>query len=149
MVEVAADGGCPEGHPPAAISGVIALGHAEPVPTLPKFNFAAFALPPVWGPAHGQWVGVLFLPIWIFADNVASTIGRGNIALAGVLVVLPATFAFQAYFAKRANGLAWRRVAGRLTIEEFTRRERLWAYACVPVGMALLGWALYYRLVLA
>jgi hypothetical protein len=149
IVEVGNSGACPKGHPAEAVSAVVALGPDEAVPSLPRFNFAAFALPPVWGPAHGQWVGVIFLPIWIFADNVASTLGRGNIAVAGALVVLPATVAFQAYFAKRANGLAWRRVAGRRSLNEFVRKERLWALACVPIGVALLGWALYYRLVLS
>jgi len=59
------------------------------------------------------------------------------------------TIAFQAYFAKRANGVAWRRVAARVSIDEFVRRERVWALVCVPIGGALLAWALYYRLVLA
>jgi len=149
IVELASDGSCPKGHPRAAVTAVMPLGPDEPVPRLPRFNFAAFALPPVWGPAHGQWVGVLFLPIWVFADDVASTLGRGNMALAGAAVILPATFAFQAFFAKRANGLAWRRVAGRMSVDEFARRQRLWAMVCVPIGLALLGWALYYRLVLA
>ena len=149
IVELGAGGECPSGHPAAAVSAVVPLRPEEPVPSLPRFNLAAFLLPPVWGPAHGQWVGVLFLPIWVFADNVAATLGRGNIAVAGVAIVLPATVAFQAYFAKRANGLAWRRAAGRLSIEEFVRRERLWAFVCAPIGVALLCWALYYRLVLA
>ena len=36
---------------------------------LPRFNVAAFLLPPIWGPAHGIWATILFYPIWLFADN--------------------------------------------------------------------------------
>lgn len=142
------EGRCPAGHPSEAISGKILLAGDEPVPQLPRFNWGAFALPPVWGPAHGQWVGVFFLPIWLFADSAIAAAGRnGFTAVMGVFVAI-GTLAFQAFFAKRANGVAWRRVCDRVSVKEFARRERVWAYACVPVGVALLGWAFYYRLVL-
>ncbi|HSK46729.1 MAG TPA: viscotoxin-A3 [Coriobacteriia bacterium] len=149
IVERSADGCCPEGHPPAALTGSIPLASDEVVPSLPRVNWGAFALPPVWGPAHGQWVGVLFLPIWLFTDSVASTASRGPVALVAAVLVLLLTVAFQFYFAKRANGVAWRRVADHVSVEEFIRRQRRWTVACVPVGVALLGWGLFYRFVLA
>jgi len=37
---------------------------------LPRFNVAAFLLPPIWGPAHGFWVTILYYPIWLFVDNL-------------------------------------------------------------------------------
>lgn len=149
IVEREPDGTCPKGHPAAALAGSVPLRPGDPVPSLPRFNWAAFALPPVWGPAHGQWVGVIFLPIWLFVDNALSVAGRslGTAAVAVVIVAL--TLAFQAFFAKRANGVAWRRVCDRVGVEEFSRRQRLWAYACVPIGLALLAWGIYYRFVLA
>lgn len=149
IVERQSDGRCSAEHPAAALSGHIPLVAGEQIPSLPRFNWAAFALPPVWGPAHGQWAGIFFLPIWLFADSVASTAGRGPIALVVAVLVLVGTLAFQAYFAKRANGVAWRRVAARVSVDEFVRRERVWAYVCVPIGAALLAWGLYYRLALA
>ncbi len=27
---------------------------------MPRFNIAAFLLPPVWGPAHGMWAAIVF-----------------------------------------------------------------------------------------
>lgn len=150
IVERAADGDCPAGHPAAAVAGRIDLQDGEPVPQLPRFNLAAFLIPPVWGPFHGQWAGAIFLPIWLFADNViASAAGRGAGAVAGSVFVALATVGAQVFFAKRANGVAWRRVASHMSVAEFSRRQRTWAFAAVPLAAILLGWATYYRLVLA
>lgn len=148
IIERVEGGACPKGHPAEAISGKILLRSDEPLPALPRFSWAAFALPPVWGPAHGQWVGVLFLPIWLFADSAVESAARGRWAVTGAVIVALGTVAFQAYFAKRANGVAWRRVSDRMSVDEFARRERVWALACVPVGLLLLGWGLLYRFVL-
>jgi hypothetical protein len=150
LVERAADGSCPNGHPAEAVSGRLLLDGSEPVPQLPRFNLAAFLIPPVWGPAHGQWVGAIFLPIWLFMDSIIASAGRGGVAteIAAAVVVL-CTLAFGAFFAKRGNGLAFRRVIGRVSVGEYVRRERLWAIASVPAAALLLGWALWYRLVFA
>ena len=152
IVERAPGGGCtrnPE-HPPAAISGRVVLDPGEPLPALPLFNLAAFLVPPVWGPANGQWAGAVFLPTWLFVDSaIASAVGRGaGVALGAVLVVC-ATLAAQAWFAKRANGLAWRRIAESVSVGEFARRQRVWAVASIPVFLLLMGWGAYYRVVLA
>lgn len=144
-----ARGDCEQGHPPEFVTGFIPLAEGQTPPSLPRFNWAAFALPPVWGPAHGLWVGAIFLPIWLFADSVLSTISAGSVARAGAVVVMVATCAFQAFFAKRANGLAWRRVSDTVSVEQFVRRQRMWTLLCVPLGFALLSWALYYRFFLA
>jgi hypothetical protein len=149
IVERQPDGTCPAGHPPDTLTGAVPLEAGQPVPQLPRFNVAAFFLPPVWGPAHGLWVGAIFLPIWLFADGAVASASRGGIAAIGGVAVGVLTFAFQLFFAKRANGLAWSRVCDRMGIDQFVRRERVWAFACVPLGIALLGWATYYRLVLA
>ncbi len=149
IVERAEDGACPEGHPEECVTGSVPLASDEPVPVLPRFNWAAFALPPVWGPAHGLWVGVLFLPIWLFADSALASASRSPFTGAVAVTIMVLTFGFQAFFAKRANGLAWRRVSDRVSVGDFVRRQRVWAFVCVPVGIMLLGWALYYRFVLA
>ena len=37
---------------------------------LPPINLGALFMPPIWGPAHGIWVTILFYPMWLFADNL-------------------------------------------------------------------------------
>jgi hypothetical protein len=150
IVERADDGSCPEGHPAEAVTGRVVLGPQQPVPRLSGFNLAAFLIPPIWGPAHGQWVGVVFLPIWLFVDSIVASGGAGGISTRSAsLVVVVATLAFQAFFAKRANGLAWRRVADTVPVAHYARRERWWAIASVPIAAALLGWAVWFHLVFA
>jgi len=152
IVERRPDGRCgrdPE-HPATAISGRIVLGADEPLPALPRFNIAAFLVPPLWGPAHRQWAGAIFLPMWLFMDSVvASAQGRGVGVAVGATVVVCATLAAQVWFAKRANGLAWRRVATTDSVEEYVRRQRVWVVVSIPVFALLMGWGVYYRLVLA
>lgn len=144
------EGACPAGHDARLVSGRIALSPNEEPPHLPRFSIAAFLVPPVWGPAHGQWAGAIFLPMWLFMDSViASSQGRGAGLSAGAVFVTVATFGMQAWFASRANGIAWRRVADRVTVSEYLRRERTWIAAMIPLALLLYGWGLYYRLVLA
>jgi hypothetical protein len=150
IVERSANGECPAAHPAAAISGNIELDDDEPVPQLPRFNVAAFLVPPIWGPFHGQWVGVIFLPLWLFVDNVVgASNGRGTGSAVGGAFVVVATLAAQAFFAKRANGVGWRRVADRVSVPDYVRRERVWAWVSASLFAALLGWVAYYRLVMA
>ncbi len=152
IVERSAEGGCmrnPE-HPPEALTGQIVLGVGEPLPVLPRFNVAAFLVPPVWGPANGQWAGAIFLPMWLFMDSViASASGRGGAVVGGATLVVAATIGAQAWFGKRANGLAWRRVSDRMSVDEFSKRQRLWAVASVPLFLLLFGWGVYYRIALS
>ena len=99
LVEREADGRCLAGHPPEAIHGRMILSADEPVPVLPRFNLAAFLLPLLWGPAHGQWVGALFLPIWLFADSaIVSAAQRGGLMWIAAVVVASGTVAFQYFF---------------------------------------------------
>ena len=148
IVELVADGSCPEGHPAEAVRGRIPLAEGEAVPALPRFNLAAFLIPPIWGPAHGEWVGAVFLPIWLFADSIIASAGRGGVATSvAAVVVVGCTLAFGGFFAKRANGLAFRRVCGRMSVEEYVRRERRWAIASLPAAAGLIGWVLWFHLV--
>ncbi len=149
LVERGSDGTCAAGHPAEAIHGRMLLTAEEPVPVLPRFNLAAFLIPLIWGPANGQWVGALFLPIWLFADSaIASAAQRGGLMWIAAGVVAAGTLGFQYFFARHANGVAFRRVMGRLSVAEYLRRQRLWAIAAVPAAALLLGWAVYFDLVL-
>jgi hypothetical protein len=151
LVERQADGSCAEGHPREAVAGRILLLDDEPVPQLPRFNWAAFFLPPVWGPAYGQWVGALFLPIWLFADSAVMTAvrTRAPVAWIGAAVVLLGTIGFEYFFARRANGIAFRQVMDTMTLTEFVRRQRLWALFCVPIGIGLIALGIYYDVAIA
>jgi hypothetical protein len=149
IVERLEDGGCPVGHPPEAVNGRIVLDDSEPVPSLPRFNVAAFLIPPVWGPAHGQWAGAVFLPIWLFLDSIIASASAGPVAAAVATVAIFATLGFQAIFARRANGMAYRRVWEDTSIDRFLRVQRIWAYAAVPAVLLMIGWAVWFRLVIA
>ena len=35
----------------------------------PWLNIGALLMPPIWGPAKGIWVTILWYPLWVFADN--------------------------------------------------------------------------------
>jgi hypothetical protein len=148
IVERLPDGTCPNGHARDAIAGRIVLAGDEPVPSLPRFNIGAFVLPPIWGPAHDQWVGAIFLPIWLFMDSILATANAGGIPTQiGAPLVVTVTLALQAFFAKRANGLAYRRVCDKMSVAEYVRRERWWAIACVPVAAILVAWAVWFDFV--
>ena len=77
---------------------------------LPRINVGALFLPPIWGPAHGFWVTILFYPIWLFADNMfyAAWTERTPLAIVVALVVFATltagTVAFSIIARKRA---AW------------------------------------------
>lgn len=150
LVERQPDGTCPAGHPPQALTGRIVLDAEEPVPSLPRFNLAAFLIPPIWGPAHGIWAGAIFLPIWLFADSViVSAVRYGERGQwIGAALVISATLAFEYFFARRANGVAFRRIMHKTTAEEYTRRQRTWAMVAIPVATALIAWGVYFDLVL-
>lgn len=150
IVERRFDGTCSAGHPAEAVSGRMVLADDEAVPVLPRFNLAAFLIPPIWGPGHGLWVGAIFLPIWLFADSViVSAASRGGIGLwIGASLVIVATLGFEYFFARRANGVAFRRVMHKVSAEEFVRRQRQWALVAIPIAIALIGWGLYFDLIL-
>jgi hypothetical protein len=61
--------------------------------------------------------------------------------------VVAVTLAFQAYFAKRANGVAYRDVCDRMSVAEFVRRERWWTVGCVPAAVLLVAWAAWFDFV--
>ena len=143
------DGSCEAGHPSEGIAGRIVLADGQEPPTLPQFNLAAFLLPMIWGPAHGQWAGAVFLPLWLFADSIvrsAAGMGpAGRVAAAGAVAV---TLAMAAFFGRRADGLGWRRVCDRVTVDEWAARQRVWAVISVPVAAVLLGAAVYFNTVI-
>lgn len=37
---------------------------------LPPLNLGALFMPPIWGPAHGIWITILYYPAWLLIDNL-------------------------------------------------------------------------------
>ena len=118
---------------------------------VPKFNLGAFLLPPIWGPAHGIWVTILFYPAWILVDNllfamysapsVMSVVGGLSSLLLLVLVTV--------LFAVISQPYAWHRAHDRgKTKEQYLSSERKWAIGCVFGGLAMLIFASAYNLLL-
>lgn len=114
---------------------------ADPPPPIPRFNWGAFFIPPIWGIANGQWPGIFFLPLWVFIDNLLrgpQPFGAWSVA-AGVTVA-GVTLGAQAVYALNANRLAWHRAAGRTSPERFARHQRLWGMAGLLTFAGMAVW---------
>jgi hypothetical protein len=150
IVECTAGGDCMQGHDAKSVSGRLVLVDDDPVPRLPRFNWAAFLLPFIWGPAHELWVGLVFLPIWLFMETIVSTADKAGIPpLLGSVTVVVFTLAAQASFARRANGLAYRREIEWRGVGEYVRRERIWAAASAAVVALLVVWVVWFEIAVA
>jgi hypothetical protein len=145
MVERRPDGSCPQGHAPAAVSGRIELSPGERVPVLPRFNWGAFFMPPIWGIAHGLWAGAFFVPLWAFVDSaIRSTVDKPIGWRLAAWATLVGTVAFQYEYARKANRLAWRRASERLSLDAYLRRERIWAVAMGVLLAVFVLWGYAY-----
>jgi hypothetical protein len=150
VVECSPDGDCVQGHDAKSVTGRIVLVDDDPVPQLPRFNWAAFLLPFIWGPAHELWVGLVFLPVWLFMETIISTADKAGIPpTLGTVMVVMFTLVSQAFFARRANGWAFRREVEWRSVEEYVRRERTWAIVSVAVVALLVAWIVWFETVVA
>ena len=121
----------------------------EMLKAVPRFNIGALFMPPIWGPAHGWWLAIVFYPLWLFADNVfyAAYIGAsdnaGILALVTFVLLTAFTFAFsyfsQLHAVQRALDMG-------LTTNEFVKKQRFWAVLSVIIGIAFIAFATYYNL---
>ena len=110
---------------------------------LPPLNLGALFMPPIWGPAHGIWITILYYPAWLLIDNLfygvyenpqPLTITLAVIAgliLAGVTIV----------FARASQVYALRRDLSR-------KRQVIWAATMGILAAVMLGAATYYNLVI-
>lgn len=118
---------------------------------LPPLNLGALFMPPIWGPAHGIWITILYYPAWLLIDNLfygvyenpqPLTITLAVIAgliLAGVTIV----------FARASQVYALRRDLSRgKTKEQYRKRQVIWAITMGILAAAMLGAATYYNLVI-
>lgn len=118
---------------------------------LPPLNLGALFMPPIWGPAHGIWITILYYPAWLLIDNLfygvyenpqSLTITLAVIAgliLAGVTIV----------FARASQVYALRRDLSRgKTKEQYRKRQVVWAITMGILAAVMLGAATYYNLVI-
>ena len=116
-----------------------------------RVNIAALFLPPIWGPAHGLWVAIVFYPLWLVADTcfVNAFADRTPLAVTlGVIVFVAltaVTFAFATVSQKYA---LMRALSMGVSQETYRKRQRIWAVVSVVVGLAMIGAATYYNVFL-
>ena len=118
---------------------------------LPPINLGALFMPPIWGPAHGIWITILYYPAWLLLDNlfygayenpqplsiVLSIIA--GVVLAGVTVI----------FARASQVYALHRDLNRSrTKEQYRKRQVIWAIAMAILAAVMLALATYYNLVI-
>ena len=118
---------------------------------IPRFNLAAFLMPPIWGPAHGIWLTILYYPIWLFVDNCLYAAYEDPIAWKIILAaVVAVTLALATYiFAMVAGPMSAHRAAAMgVDKDVYIRRQRIWAVVCVILAVLFLGFATYYNLAL-
>lgn len=118
---------------------------------IPRFNIAAFLLPPIWGPVHGFWATLLFYPLWLFVDNMlyAAYVAPSALSVSLAVLVLLLLTAGTVAFSIVSQPLAYHRAASRgVTKEQYLKRQRVWAVVCVVLGIVMLAFATYYNLVI-
>lgn len=118
---------------------------------LPRVNVAALLMPPIWGPAHGFWVTILYYPAWLLADNVF----YGAYAEPTVLSVVLAALTFAALlgitvaFSIVAQPIAAHRAEEKgQTRAQYLKRQRIWAFVSAAIGIVFIALATYYNLCL-
>ena len=116
---------------------------------IPRVNIGALLMPPIWGPAHGFWVTILFYPAWLLADNTiyAAWMERTPLAIVLAVLVLAILVGVTVGFSLVAQPLAAHRAAERgLSKDDYLRRQRIWAAASVAIAVVIVALATYYNL---
>ena len=118
---------------------------------IPLVNIGALFLPPIWGPAHGLWVAIVFYPLWIVADTcfVNALAERTPLAIAVGAVVFVALTAVTVAFSVASQKYALcRALAMGVSEGTYLKRQRIWAVASVLIGLAMIAAATYYNVCL-
>ncbi len=114
-------------------------------------NIGALLMPPIWGPAHGIWITILYYPVWLLADNLFYGVYQNptplSVSLSVIAFVVLAGVTI--LFARASQGYACQRALSRgKTKEEYRKRQRVWAIAMGVLAFAMIAWATYYNLFL-
>lgn len=118
---------------------------------LPPINLGALFMPPIWGPANGIWITILYYPLWLFADNLfyASFTDPSPLSVVFSIIVAVLLAAVTIVFARVSQGYACERAIslGR-TKEWYIKRQRIWAIAMGILAALTIFGATYYNLVI-
>ncbi len=106
-------------------------------------------MPPIWGPAHGFWVTILYYPAWLLADNVFYAAAQEPTPLA--LVIATLTFilllGITVAFSIVAQPMAAHRAEAKgVSREDYLKRQRIWAVVSALIALLFIGLATYYNL---
>ena len=116
---------------------------------VPRFNLAAFLLPPLWGPVYGFWITILFYPAWLFMDNLlySACHNPSPVIVAMALIVCVTYVIFCTAFSLVSQTLAYHRAHAKgVSKEKYLKQQRIWAVVAVVIAALMLGFATYYNL---
>lgn len=136
----------PCGHGRHDMAIIMELPVDKPIYHIPRFNWGAFLMPPIWGAGHGQVFAVVVYPMWLMVDNLlwAALHGRASMALA--VLALAGTLAFMFFYARTANYVGYMRVLASKSPDEYCAAERRWAVACAVIAVFMVAFATWYNL---
>lgn len=118
---------------------------------LPRINWAAFLLPPIWGPPHGFWVTILFYPAWLICDNViyGAYEAPSWLSILFAVLALAVMVAVTLAFAVVSQPIAAHRAQDKgISRSDYLKKQRVWAIGCLIGGIAMIAFATYYNLVI-
>lgn len=118
---------------------------------LPPLNLGALFMPPIWGPAHGIWITILYYPAWLLIDNLFYGVYKNPQPLTITLAVIAGLIlaGVTIVFARASQVYALRRDLSRgKTKEQYRKRQVIWAVTMGILAAVMLGAATYYNLVI-
>lgn len=112
-------------------------------------NIGALFMPPIWGPAHGIWITILYYPLWLFADNIfyAAYSEPTTLSIVMAIVVFVIAAGVTIAFAVISQGYACERALNQgKTKEKYKKRQRIWAVAMVILALVMIALATWYNI---
>ncbi|WP_251198105.1 viscotoxin-A3 [Anaerotardibacter muris] len=114
-------------------------------------NLGALFMPPIWGPANGIWITILYYPLWLFADNLfyEALMNPTTLSVVFAIVVAVLLAVVTIVFARVSQGYACERAINMgKTKEWYIKRQRVWAVAMGILAVVMIAAATYYNLVI-
>ena len=114
-------------------------------------NLGAMLMPPIWGPAHGIWITILYYPAWLLIDNLLYGAYTNPSPLTVILAIIAALIlaGVTIIFARASQVYALRRDLSRgKTKEQYKKRQVIWSITMGVLAAVMLGAATYYNLVI-
>lgn len=114
-------------------------------------NLGALFMPPIWGPANGIWITILYYPLWLFADNLfyEAFMNPAPLSVIFSIVVGVVLAVVTIVFARVSQGYACERaISMGKTKEWYIKRQRVWAVTMGILAVVMIGMATYYNFVI-